>query len=114
MMHGIPIEKRSVFMREGKYEPAEPTTESSFVGTAITCLLIGLGAGAVLGFLYAPRTGKQMRKELRHQFDSAKDTLDDWRVDARDLAEEALERGSQIADEIKEKVAPLINNLRRG
>jgi hypothetical protein len=40
--------------------------------------------------------------------------LDDWRGDARDLAEEALERGSQIADEIKERVAPLINNMRRG
>ena len=101
-------------MREGKYEPAEVTSESSFVGTAITFLLIGLGAGAVIGFLYAPRTGKQIRKELRHQFETAKDTLDDWRGDARDLAEEALERGSQLADEIKERVAPLINNIRRG
>jgi gas vesicle protein len=101
-------------MREGKYEPAELTSQSSHLGTAVTCLLIGLGAGALLGFLYAPRTGKQTRKELRNQFESAKDTLDDWRGDAKDLAEEALDLGSQLADEIRERVAPLINNIRRG
>jgi gas vesicle protein len=106
--------KGDAFMREGKYEPSERTGQGSYVGTAVTCLLIGLGAGALIGFLYAPRTGKQIRKELRHQFNTAKDTLDDWKADAKDLAEEALGRGVELADEIRERVAPLINNIRRG
>jgi gas vesicle protein len=100
-------------MREGKYKSSE-ADHSSHVGTAITFLLVGLGAGALVGFLYAPRTGKQIRKELRDQFENAKDTLDDWRSDAKDLAEEVLGRGVELADEIRERVAPLINNIGRG
>jgi gas vesicle protein len=48
-------------MREGKYEQET----SSRVGTAITFLLIGLGAGAVVGMLFAPKAGRQMRRDLR-------------------------------------------------
>jgi gas vesicle protein len=101
-------------MREGKYEPSDSSGESSHVVTAITFLLIGLGAGAIVGFLYAPRTGKQARKELRRQFESAKGTLDDWTGDAKDLAEEALERGVELVEEFKEKVGPLLEHIRRG
>ncbi len=101
-------------MQEGKYDPADSSEESSHIGTAITFLLVGLGAGAVIGFLYAPRTGKQVRKELRRQFESAKGTLDDWTGDAKDLAEEALERGVELAEEFRDKVGPLLDHLRRG
>jgi gas vesicle protein len=47
-------------MRIGKYEGSDGTT-----GTAITFLLIGLGVGAALGLLLAPKAGKQLRKDLR-------------------------------------------------
>ncbi|MGH9513868.1 MAG: YtxH domain-containing protein [Terriglobales bacterium] len=100
-------------MREEKYE-VEPKRQNSRVGTAISFLLVGLGAGALVGFLYAPRTGKEVRKELRHQFDSAKRTLDDWTGDAKDLTEEVLERGVELAEELKEKVGPLFDQIRRG
>ena len=101
-------------MREGKYEASDSSSQSSHVGTAITFLLIGLGAGAVVGFLYAPKTGKQTRKELRRQFESARGTLDDWTGDAKDLAEEALERGVELAEQFREKVGPLLDHIRRG
>jgi gas vesicle protein len=64
-------------------------TESS-AGTAISFLLIGLGIGAVVGLLCAPKTGRQMRKDLRRKLDDARGTFDDWRDEARDLAEEAV------------------------
>ena len=101
-------------MREGKYEPSDSDGQNSHIGTAITFLLIGLGAGAALGFLYAPKAGKQARKELRRQFESAKGTLDDWTGDAKDLAEQALERGVELAEEFREKVGPLLDHIRRG
>jgi gas vesicle protein len=100
-------------MREGKYEASDSNGQGSHVSTAITFLLIGLGAGALIGFLYAPRPGKQIRKDLRRHFDSAKGTLDDWTGDAKDLAEEALERGVELAEELREKVAPLLDHIRR-
>lgn len=94
-------------MREGKYEG------SSNVGTAITFLLIGLGAGAVVGMLFAPKPGRQMRKDLRRGYDSARETFDDWKENARDFAEEVIERGSDIADDVRERVTPLTKQAKR-
>lgn len=97
-------------MRIGKYEASE---RGSSAGTAVTFLLIGLGAGALLGMLLAPKAGKQMRKDLRRRFDSARETVDEWTDDAKEFAEEAMERGAEIADEVRERVAPLAKAIRR-
>jgi gas vesicle protein len=97
-------------MREGKYE----SDRGSTVGTAITFLLIGLGAGAVVGMLLAPKAGRQMRRDLRRGYDNARETFDDWKETARDFAEEAMERGSDFAEGLRERVTPLTKGIRRG
>ncbi|MGA9814152.1 MAG: YtxH domain-containing protein [Terriglobales bacterium] len=97
-------------MRIGKYEASEA---GNAAGTAVTFLLIGLGAGALLGMLLAPKAGKQMRKDLRRKFDSARETVDEWTDDAKEFAEDAMERGAEIADEVRERVAPLAKAIRR-
>jgi len=94
-------------MREGRYE------SSGNVGTAITFLLIGLGAGAIVGMLFAPKTGRQMRRDLRRGYESARDTFEDWKETARDFAEDAIDRGSELADDLKERVKPLARGIRR-
>ena len=96
-------------MRIGKYESSEGNT----AGTAITFLLIGLGAGTLIGLLFAPKSGKQMRKELRRKYDDARETLDDWKDDAKEVAEDAMERGADLADELRDRVAPLASALKR-
>jgi gas vesicle protein len=96
-------------MRVGKYESSEGST----AGTAITFLLIGLGAGALVGLLFAPKAGKQIRKELRRQYEDARDTIDDWKGQAKEVAEDALERGQEIADELRDRVAPLAAAMKR-
>ena len=75
-------------MRIGKYE----TSEKSTAGTAVTFLMIGIGAGALIALLLAPKTGKQMRKELRRKYDDARDTLQDWSEDARDRVNDAVDK----------------------
>ncbi|HWH60321.1 MAG TPA: YtxH domain-containing protein [Terriglobales bacterium] len=97
-------------MREGRYEP----DQGSRVGTAITFLLIGLGAGAVVGMLFAPKAGKQMRRDLRRGYEQARDTIDDWKETARDFAEEAIDRGSEFAEDLRDRVKPLARGIRRG
>jgi gas vesicle protein len=97
-------------MRTGKYEPSEG---GNTAGTAVTFLLIGLGAGALLGLLLAPKPGKQLRKDLRKKYDSARETVEDWTDDAKEFAEEAMERGAEIADEVRERVSPLAKAIRR-
>src|SRR5947209_17767071 len=97
-------------MREGKYE-SEP---GSRVGTAITFLLIGLGAGAVVGMLFAPKAGRQMRRDLRRGYENAREKFDDFTETARDFAEGAVERGTEFADDLRERVKPLARGIRRG
>jgi len=97
-------------MREGRYEPDQGIR----VGTAITFLLIGLGAGAVVGMLFAPKAGKQMRRDLRRGYEQARDTIDDWKDTARDFAEDAIDRGSEFAEDLRERVKPLARGIRRG
>ena len=93
-------------MREGKYE-------GSNVGTAITFLLIGLGAGAVVGMLFAPKAGRQMRRDLRRGYETARETLEDWKETARDFAEDAVDRSSEFAEDLKDRMRPLARGIRR-
>ena len=69
-------------MTTGRYN----SSEGSHVGTAITFLLIGLGAGALAGLLLAPKAGKQMRKELGRRYKDARESLDDWAEDVEGSA----------------------------
>jgi gas vesicle protein len=96
-------------MQSGKYE----SSEGGNIGTALTFLLIGLGAGALVGLLYAPKTGRQMRKDLRKKYDGARETLDDWKDQAREAAEDVIDRGAEIAEEVRERVTPLTKAVRR-
>jgi gas vesicle protein len=98
-------------MRTGNYEPSE---QGGSAGTALTFLLIGLGAGALLGMLLAPKAGKLIRKDLRRKFEDARETVEEWADDAREFAEDAMGRGADLADEVRERVSPLAKAIRRG
>jgi len=94
-------------MAEGKYE------SGSTVGTAITFLLIGLGAGTVIGMLLAPKPGRQMRRDLRRGYESARETFDDWKENAKDFAEEVMERGTDFADDVRDRVTPVVKAVKQ-
>jgi gas vesicle protein len=95
-------------MHIGKYESSENTA-----GTAITFLLIGLGVGATIGLLLAPKTGRQLRKDLRRSYGDAVDTVTDWTGEARGRFKDAVEKGVDFADELRSKAEPLSDLLRR-
>jgi len=108
-------------MRIGRYE----SSENSNVGTAITFLLIGLGAGALAGLLLAPKSGKQLRKDLKRGYDDAVDTVGDWAGEAkdhvrqagdrvRDVASRGAEMAEDLRDTVREKTEPLRRVINRG
>ncbi len=104
-------------MRSGRYE----SSDSSHIGTAITFLLIGLGAGALAGLLLAPKTGKQFRRDLQRGYEDAKDTLGDWADEAKDRVREAgdrvrevANRGAELAEDMRDRVEPLRRVIQRG
>ena len=103
-------------MRSGRYE----SSEGSNLGTAITFLLIGLGAGALTGLLLALKTGKQLRRDLKRGYEDARETLDDWTEEAKDRVRDAKERvrdvadrGAEIAEGLRDKVEPLRRVINR-
>lgn len=97
-------------MKSGNYE----SSESGGIGVAVTFLLIGLGAGALVALLLAPKTGKQMRRDLQRGYKDAKGTIEDWADEAKDRVRvasdrvrDAAARGADIADDLRERVEPL-------
>jgi gas vesicle protein len=104
-------------MTTGRYE----SSEGSNIGTAVTFLIIGLGAGALLGLLLAPKTGKQLRKDLRRGYEDARESFGEWADEAKDRAREvgervrdAAARGAEMAEDLRDKVEPLRRAINRG
>jgi gas vesicle protein len=115
-------------MRIGSYE----SSESNNIGTALTFFMIGLGAGALAGLLLAPKTGKQLRRDLRRGYEDARDAVEDWADDAKDRVREAgdrvreagerirdaAQRGAEVAEDLRDaardKVEPLRRAINRG
>jgi gas vesicle protein len=95
-------------MRIGRYE----SSEGGNIGTAITFLLIGLGAGALAGLLLAPKSGKELRRDLKRGYDDALDTVDDWADDAKDRVRDAGERVRGVASRGMDAAADMVENLR--
>jgi gas vesicle protein len=96
-------------MRHGDYEASEKST----AGTAITFLFIGLGAGALVALLLAPKAGKQLRKELRRTYEGAREAVEDFAEEAKDRVEDVMERGADWVDAARERVEPLRSAVRR-
>ena len=96
-------------MRSGNYE----SSEKSSVGTAVTFLMVGLGAGALLALLLSPKAGKEMRREIRRRYSDVKDAVEDFAEEAKERVDEVLERSTEWADEIMDRVEPLNKALRK-
>lgn len=112
----LEIKKEVKIMRYGRYE----SSDSNSIGTAVTFLLIGIGAGALAALVLAPKTGKQFRRDLKRGYEDARDTLQDWKEETRDRVKDvkervrdAAERGADIAEEMRGKVEPLRRAINR-
>ncbi|MGE0406609.1 MAG: YtxH domain-containing protein [Candidatus Korobacteraceae bacterium] len=93
------------YERFGDYQPSDRGS----AGLALTFLFIGLGLGAFSALLFAPRSGKQMRKNLRRRYEDARESLEDF----GEHAGEVLERGGDWARSARKKVSPIAERMRR-
>ena len=88
---------------------------------AIGYMLVGLGVGCVAGMLTAPKTGKQLRKDVGRRLEGARDVMENRLEEARDAMEtlskktgEIFERGEELAETARRKAEPVARFLRRG
>jgi gas vesicle protein len=65
--------------------------------------LAGLGLGAVVGVLYAPRSGSETREALRARAEEGRDYVRSRAREAREQATEWADRGRDVMNQQKEQ-----------
>ena len=91
----------------GEYQ--QESNQSSNLGLALTFLFVGLGAGALVALLLAPKEGKKTRRILKRKYEDAMDAINDW----KETAEEMFERGGDWAENAKDAAREKVEPLRR-
>jgi len=65
--------------------------------------LAGLGLGALVGVLYAPRSGSETRDVLRARAEEGREYVRSRARDARDQASDWMDRGRDVVNQQKEQ-----------
>lgn len=65
--------------------------------------LAGLGVGAVVGVLYAPRSGNETREALRSKAEEGRDYVRSRAHDARSQATEWVDKGRGVLNQQKDQ-----------
>jgi gas vesicle protein len=65
--------------------------------------LAGLGVGATLGLLYAPKAGRELREDIRGSAGSGRDYAAERAQRVREQAGEWVDRGREVLNQQKEQ-----------
>ena len=72
------------------------------VGSKITYFLVGMGIGALVGVLFAPKSGEETRKYLGQTTKDSREAMEASGRELMDRGKELYERGKKIADDAAE------------
>jgi gas vesicle protein len=72
-------------------------------GNSFVWFLAGLGLGAVVGVLYAPRAGNETREALRARAEEGREYVRNRARDARDQASEWVDRSREVVNQQKDQ-----------
>jgi gas vesicle protein len=76
---------------------------SDHEGSSIGWFLAGLGLGAVVGVLYAPRSGSETREVLRARAEEGREYMAGRAREAREQATEWVDRGRDVVNQQKDQ-----------
>lgn len=65
--------------------------------------LAGLGVGAVVGVLYAPRSGNETREALRSRAEEGREYVRERARQARSQANDLVDRGREVLNQQKDQ-----------
>ncbi len=71
--------------------------------------LAGLGFGALLGVLYAPRAGRETRDSLKNTAQEGREYLKTRSRDAKESMNEWVDRGKEVVGRSKEQINSAID-----
>ena len=82
------------------------------VGSKVTYFLVGLGVGALVGILFAPKSGEEMRDLLAKKADEGKDYAQKKARELRERADELIERSKEVAAKQKDSITAAVEGAR--
>ncbi|MGC1904847.1 MAG: YtxH domain-containing protein [Candidatus Acidiferrum sp.] len=78
------------------------------VGSKVSFFLVGLGIGALVGVLFAPKSGEETRDYLTKKADEGKDYAQRKARELRERADELVERGKDVASRKRESISAAV------
>jgi len=75
--------------------------------------LAGLGFGALIGVLYAPRSGKETRDALKNTAQEGTEYLKNRGREARETVNQWVDRGKEVVSQKKEAISSAIDATRQ-
>ncbi len=72
-------------------------------GSSFGWFLAGLGVGAAVGILYAPRPGEETREVIRAKAEESRDYVKTRAREARDQASHWVDQGKDVLDQQKDQ-----------
>ncbi len=77
-------------------------------GSKISYFLVGLGVGALLGILFAPKSGEETRDYLTQKAEEGREYAQKKARELRERAEELLERSKDVVGRQKDQIAAAV------
>jgi len=82
-------------------------------GNSFMWFLAGLGFGALLGVLYAPRSGRETREAIRNSAQEGGEYLKNRGREARESVNQWVERGKDVVSRKKEELGSALDSARQ-
>jgi gas vesicle protein len=82
------------------------------VGSKVTYFLVGLGVGALVGILFAPKSGEDTREYLAQKADEGRDFAQRKAKELRERADDLIERSKDAAARGKDSIASAVEGAR--
>lgn len=78
------------------------------VGSKVTYFMVGLGIGALIGILFAPKSGDETREFLSKKADEGRDYAQRKARELRERADDLIERGKEVAGRQKDSLSAAV------
>ena len=84
------------------------------VGSKVTYFLVGMGIGALVGVLFAPKSGDETRDFLAQKADEGKEYAQRKARELRERADELIERSKEVAVRQKDSISAAVEGAVEG
>jgi gas vesicle protein len=79
------------------------------VGSKVSFFLVGLGIGALVGILFAPKSGEETREYLSSKAEEGRDYAQKKARELRERAEDLIERSKEIMARQKDAISTAVD-----